>query len=149
MQHRRIRITPSAGLGPPTLVGLGLGLIAGFVLGELFGGRVGRQSVRRAIDRVRGPIAARPLSIGLLDELKQGLTEALGPDAATLQLGSAGRHTVELRGWVTDRAGRRRATQLVRQSLPAGIGLVDRLLVLGEDDRPIPEAPLRYEPEPG
>ena len=148
MQDRRIRIAPSTGLGPTTLLGLGLGLVAGFVLGELFGGPIGRRSLRRAISGLPSGNRARPWPPTRIEELRRSVAEALGPDAPIIELGSAGPTTLVLRGWVATRAARRLATRLVRESLPAPMVLVDRLLVLGEDDRPIPEIPLREEPDP-
>ena len=145
MQYRRIRKDSSAGVGAAILVGVGLGLAAGFFLGELFAGE-GPRGVGRAISPWRRrPVT--PTAAGLTDDLQVALAETIGPDARALRLVPVGRNALELHGWVASRVSRARTIRAARELLHPGIRLVDRLLVWGEDDRPAPEASLR-EPEP-
>ena len=149
MQHRRIRISASASLGPPALVAIGLGLAVGFVVGELFGGGRPSKAIRRTVGRLRTPAIPQGRASDLVEDLRATMAGALGPDANTIELAPAGRHAIELRGWVSNRGSRTRAIRLVRESLPAGMTLVDRLLIWGEDDRPLPDPAPSREPELG
>lgn len=142
MQHRRIRSDDGAGIAPTLLLGLGLGLAAGFVLGELYAGE-GRRAVKRALPwRKRDE---NPTASDLSDDLQTRLRELLGPDADTLELVPVGRNAIELHGWVSSRPSRARAIRAARDGLDPAIKLVDRLLVWGEDDGPTAEIPIPEE----
>lgn len=147
MQYRRIRTSESTGPGGAALLGLGLGLAAGFGLGELFAGQSGRRAVRRIIQRLRPPADTRPKPAELTARVRAALDQALGTEAELLGLVAVGRKAVELHGWVASRPTRSLAIRSVRAALPFDIALVDRLLVWGEDDIPTPGVPLHEEPE--
>jgi hypothetical protein len=110
----------------PALVGLGLGALAGFVLGELYG-----PAALRAVAtprRGRGPSMA---------ELVHDAQAALAGDDLLAPLGleilPVSRQTVELHGWVPSRRLRTRAHRVVREAVGAD-AVVNCLLVRGEDD---------------
>ncbi len=147
MQYRRIRTPESAGPGPAALLGLGLGLAAGFLLGEIFGGHGGRRAVGRMIRRLRGGRDPRPKPSEVTARGLAALRQALGAESELLGLVAVGQNAVELHGWVASRPTRTLAIRSVRAALPFDIALVDRLLVWGEDDIQTPDAPLREEPE--
>jgi hypothetical protein len=75
----------------------------------------------------------------LTGRLEKALAEALGTEAAGLDLVAAGRDAIEIHGWVTSRSARVRALAAARPLLGPGTRLVDRLLVWGEDDLPSPD----------
>lgn len=113
-------------------LGAGLGLAAGFALGEWVGD-VNRPRLRRAARRLAEPAAPR-------------LTAAAGARAANVVLGSepslrdyqleacaVSPGVVELRGWVPSRAARTLAGRLVR-GVPGIDSVTNSILVRGEDD---------------
>lgn len=122
---RRTAPAPRSLVGP-ALLGLGLGALAGFVLGELYGPvaeraiagrrRHGRPTLAELVHDAQGALAADPLLAGL-----------------DLQILPVNRQTVELHGWVTSRALRTRAHRAVRDAIGAD-AVVNCLLVRGEDD---------------
>ena len=115
-----------------SLVGAGLGLAAGFVLGEWLGAgkpRLPRRwGTRPATPPRPSPVAAAAVAWRALraDETLRGLD--LQPVGVTPGV-------VELHGWVPSRALRARAVRLL-QATPGIEHLVDCLLVHGEDDAP-------------
>ena len=121
-------------------MGLGVGLVAGFVLAEAVGAvdreRVSRAVARLGTDPAPAPLpparAARAAAIALAEEL--GLADVRIESRAL----APGR--VELLGWVPDR--RRRALAERTVAALAGItGVVNRLLVEQEDsDSPVSPA---------
>ncbi len=131
MVHRRIR--GRSGLAAPILVGLGLGLAAGFLLGELYSG-TGLRGVRRALVRWRSRSTERPSAQVLTAQIQDLLAPALGTDSQSLELVAVGRRGLELHGWVTSRQARARALTAGRHIVGPDRYLVDRLLVWGEDD---------------
>lgn len=147
MQYRRIRSETSTGVTPAALIGLGLGLAAGFLLGELYSGE-GRRRVTRAFSAWKHAGRTMPSPGDLTDDLQAALERLLGQDAQSLELVPVGRNALELHGWVTSRAARTRAVRTAREALDPAVHLVDRLLVWGEDDAPNPDIALREEPEP-
>ncbi len=140
MQYRRIRSRQRTGLLPTVLLGLGLGLAAGLVLGEWLGGQ-DRKTLAGRLNPWRKREAAPPEPSQLTDRLRAALTEALGPDAAGLELVPVGRQGIELHGWVPSRAARTRAIRAATATIGSSLRLVDCLLVSGEDDLPNAETP--------
>jgi hypothetical protein len=119
-----------------TTVGVGTGLLAGFALSEWMGGvtrprmeRVARRLGQAAPVRLTPAASARAVDAALRAE----------PRLASFQLEvvAVSRGTVELRGWVTDRAARTLAARVA--CAVAGIDtVINSILVRGEDDRVIP-----------
>lgn len=147
MQYRRIRRSePADSLGPLLLAGLGLGLAAGFLLGELYAGE-GTRRLSHGWGQLRRRVSRTVTPSELTEELQEKLELALGPDARSLELVAVGRGAVELHGWVTSRGARTRAYRAARAALAPEVSLIDRLLVWGEDD--LPSAPSPTEESPG
>ena len=116
--------------------GLATGLAAGVLLGAYLG-PLSRRRVGEIVQRLRTPPSPR-LSRGAQVAAAKAALLA-DPQLSDLPLEpitwSFG--TVELHGWVPDRAARARAARLV--AAVAGVtSVVNRLLVRGEDDRAIP-----------
>lgn len=146
MQYRRIRSDREPGALTAVVLGLGLGVAAGFLLGELYAGAGGGRTVKRAIPwGRRKPPVRRPSEY--TDDLLERLDTLLGADAQSFQFVQVGRNAIELHGWVTSRQSRTRAIAAARGALDQSIKLVDRLLVWGEDDRPTTALPFAEEPE--
>jgi hypothetical protein len=115
-----------------TLVGLGLGLVAGFGLGGWLGPVDRRRSLRLLEPETEAGVA--PLKAS---EAERAVERALAQDPDLRSLGlraiAVGAGVVELHGWVPSRPLRARAVRLV--ALLDGIdSLVNCLLVHGEDD---------------
>ncbi len=132
MRYRRIRGAGS-GLAPTILIGLGVGLAAGFLLGELYSG-TGLRRVRRAVERWRAKSPDRPTAQALTIEVQTALAPLLGTDSQSLELIAVGRNGLELHGWVASRSARARSIATARRIAGPARPLVDRLLVWGEDD---------------
>ena len=139
---RRLRKRGRPPVGPWALLGFGAGIAAGFLLGEVFGGggtaRVGRMvgSLKRAPGtESRSDRATTILAVLEAEPELAGLHFSLVP---------IGRGGFELRGWVSTRAARVRASRLA-QAAAGGLSIVNRLLVRGEDDTH-PELVLDDEP---
>lgn len=113
-------------LAGPALLGLGLGALVGFVLGELYGPVAERALAGR-------PRPSRPTLAELVHDAQAAL--AADPALADLDLRilPVNRQTVELHGWVGSRALRTRAHRAVRDAIGAD-AVVNCLLVRGEDD---------------
>mgnify|MGYP002624474578 FL=1 len=113
-------------LAGPALLGVALGALAGFVVGELWGPAAGRAIAKPR--RSRGPSMA---------ELVHDAQAAVAADPGLRDLGleilPVSRQTVELHGWVPTRALRTRAHRAVREAIGAD-AVVNCLLVRGEDD---------------
>jgi hypothetical protein len=117
-----------------SLVGAGLGLVTGFVLGELLGSRKLPIPPRwgsprgRLVARREGPPAAASLARAALrsdDQLHDLALETVGVSPGV----------VEIHGWVPSRNLRARAIRVVH-ALPGIERVVDCILVHGEDDVP-------------
>jgi hypothetical protein len=130
---------------PAALVGLLVGLAAGFLASEFWGGRA-PGVLRRVLPDKPAPDRA---PADLAAELEERLEQALGPDAPSLELVPVGRQAIELHGWVPSRLARSRALGIARDTLGPGIRLVDCLLVWGEDDQPTGEHPTPLQQVPG
>jgi hypothetical protein len=121
-----------------TTFGVGTGLLAGFALSEWMGGvtrprmqRVARRLGEAAHVRLTPAASARAVDAALHAESR--LAEF------SIEVVAVSRGTVELRGWVTDRAARTLAARVAR--VVAGIDtVINSILVRGEDDRIIPDS---------
>jgi BON domain len=121
-----------------TTFGVGTGLLAGFALSEWMGGvtrprmqRVARRLGQAAHGRLTPAASARAVDAALDAEPRLA--------AFNLEVVAVSRGTVELRGWVTDRAARTLAARAAR----AVVGIdtvINSILVRGEDDRIIPDS---------
>lgn len=146
MQYRRIRSGRESGSLTAVVLGLGLGVAAGFLIGELYAGEGSGRAVKRAFPwSRRRPAQRRPSEY--TDELIERLEQILGADAQSFEFVQVGRNAIEIHGWVTSRQSRTRAIKAAREALDRSIKLVDRLLVWGEDDVATAEIPLPEEPE--
>jgi hypothetical protein len=140
MQQRRIRhVVKRRSVAPALAVGAAIGLAAGFLLGEFFGGTTPAR-MGKIWNRWRSRTRART-SVDMAVHLQERLDRALGPDGQSIELIPVGRNAVEVTGWVTSRLARSRALRIARESLGPETRLVDSLLVWGEDDRLSPVPP--------
>ena len=133
MPQRRIRPETGASLLPTILTGLGIGLAIGLLAGEVWAGRG-----RKALIPWRPKPPAPPSTAILTNRVRQKLEALLGAEASGLPLVAVGRNGIELHGWVASRSSRSRAIRAIRELLGGDLTLVDRLLVWGEDDTPLP-----------
>ena len=116
-----------------TTFGVGTGLLAGFALSEWMGGvtrprmqRVARRLGQAAHGRLTPAASARAVDAALHAEPRLA--------GFSIEVVAVSRGTVELRGWVTDRAARTLAARVARAV--AGIDtVINSILVRGEDDR--------------
>jgi len=115
----------------PLLLGLSIGVAAGFVLGEL----VGPVAVRTLRTGKVG--AALPHRRQLVIELVEQAQAALEGDLVVRDCGlrviGIGDGRIELHGWVPDRRARAHAARLVQRAVVAD-EIINCLLVHGEDD---------------
>lgn len=128
-----------------SLVGAGLGLVAGFVLGGVLGSRPlpiprrwGSAPRGSLVARREGPPAAAGLARAALQNDEQ--LHDLGLEAIGVRTG-----VVEIHGWVPSRSLRARAIRVVH-ALPSIDQVVDCILVHGEDDAPEPTEDLTDRP---
>jgi hypothetical protein len=123
-------------------MGLGMGLLAGFVLAESVG-TVDRARVSRAVRRLRTDPTPAPLpSARTARAAAMALAEHLGLADLKIETRALGPGRVELLGWVPDRRRRALAERTVA-SLQGITGVVNRLLVEQEDsDSPVLEMSL-------
>jgi BON domain len=129
----RARLTRGQALGW-SAIGFGAGIVAGFLTGQWMG-RVTRARV--GVDFLgREPIGPRGSAT-----LVRAAADALEGDALLsahrLHANLVSGRTVELSGWVPDRATRTRAMRLV-QALPGIESVINSILVHGEDDFDVP-----------
>ncbi|HEY4322039.1 MAG TPA: hypothetical protein VGM77_12795 [Gemmatimonadales bacterium] len=130
---RAVDASPTSESGPwPLLLGLSLGVAAGFLLGEL----VGPLASRAVHDR---PIAGRGPRASQVRQLVAAAQAALDDDLMLrdchLRVIPIGPGRIELHGWVADRRSRGRAGRLVGDAVHAD-AIVNCLQVRGEDDIP-------------
>jgi hypothetical protein len=119
-----------------TTFGLGTGLVAGFALSEWLGGvnrprmqRVARRLGQAAPTRLTPAASARSVEAALQSESRLA--------GFIIEVVPVSRGTVELRGWVNDRASRTLAARVA--CAVTGIDtVINSILVRGEDDRVIP-----------
>jgi osmotically-inducible protein OsmY len=119
-----------------TTFGVGTGLVAGFVLSEWVGG-VSQTRVRRAAERLGQMTRVRHTSAASARAVETALAAEPRLTGCTLEVVPINRGSVELRGWVGDRAARTLAARVARAV--AGIdNVINSILVRGEDDRVFP-----------
>jgi len=129
--YRKEHLSPSQAAGW-SIAGFAAGLMAGLVLGEWFGPTPPRRGAPRPPRTRGGRRGILPTAGTLAAEAQAAL--ASEPAFAHLSARAVAPHTVEVTGWVNDRAARTRAARLVH-SLPAVDTLVNSMLVRGEDDQ--------------
>jgi hypothetical protein len=119
-----------------TTFGVGTGLVAGFVLSEWVGG-VNQSRVRRAAHRLglAGTARHTPAAAARAVETALGAEPRLA--GCTLEVVTISRGSVELRGWVGDRAARTIAARVAR-AVDGIETVINSILVRGEDDRVFP-----------
>ncbi len=120
---RKEQLSPSQTVGW-SLAGFAAGLMAGVILGEWFGPTTPRQLAERR----------SPQSSAADAEAQAQAALATDPRFAALSARLVGPRTVEVTGWVGDRAARARAARLVNH-LPNIDTLINSVLVRGEDDQ--------------
>jgi hypothetical protein len=117
--------------GGAIILGLGLGVVAGFVLGELLGPVPGR-----ALTEAMRPAATLDPSVRtLVDQARAVLEDDLLLRDCGLDVIPIGQGRIELHGWVDDRRSRARAARLVGDAVRTE-AIINCLLVRGEDDLP-------------
>jgi hypothetical protein len=122
-----------------TVVGFSAGVAAGFLLGEMVGTSGGRR-VFRLIRALRGSGTPAERRSALLGKVREALRADLSLAGLTLDVGFGSRGRIELQGWVVSRRQRSHAYRLALET--AGVPVLNRILVRGEDDRqPFPTAP--------
>jgi len=121
------------------VVGFSAGVAAGFLLGELLGASGGRRIVR-LIRTLRGPRTQAERRSDLLTKVREALRADLSLAGLMLEVGFGSRGRIELQGWVATRRQRSHAYRVALET--AGVPVLNRTLVRGEDDRqPFPVAP--------
>jgi hypothetical protein len=119
-----------------TTFGVGTGLVAGFALSEWVGG-VTQVRVRRAAQRLGQSLPVRHTSAASARAVETALGAEPRLAGCTLEVVPISRGSVELRGWVGERAARTLAARVARAV--AGIDtVINSILVRGEDDRVFP-----------
>jgi len=119
-----------------TTLGLGTGLVAGFALSEWTGG-VNRPRMRRAAQRLAHTAPARLTPAASARAVDAALQAEPRLSRFTIEVVPVSRGTVELRGWVTERASRTHAARVA--CAVSGVDtVINSILVRGEDDRIIP-----------
>lgn len=119
-----------------TTFGVGTGLVAGFALSEWVGD-VGPARVRRAAQRLGHTAPVRHTSAASARAVETALGAEPRLGGCTLEVVPISRSSVELRGWVGDRAARTLAARVARAV--TGIEtIINSILVRGEDDRVFP-----------
>jgi hypothetical protein len=122
-----------------TVVGFSAGVAAGFLLGEMVGTSGGRR-IFRLIRALRGSGTPAERRSALLGKVREALRADLSLTGVTLEVGFGSRGRIELQGWVASRRQRSHAYRLALET--AGVPVLNRILVRGEDDRqPFPTAP--------
>lgn len=115
--------------------GVGTGLVAGFALSEWVGG-VNPLRVRRAAKRLSQTMPRHsPAAVARAAETALQAEPRLA--GFSLEAMPVSRGTIELRGWVADRAARTLASR-VACAVPGIDTVINSILVRGEDDRVFP-----------
>jgi hypothetical protein len=119
-----------------TTLGVGTGLVAGFALSEWTGG-VNRPRMRRAATRLGQAAPVQRTSAASARAVEAALQSEARLSGFSIEVVPISRGTVELRGWVTNRAARTLAARVA--CAVSGIDtVINSILVRGEDDRIIP-----------
>ena len=119
-----------------TTFGLGTGLVAGFALSEWVGG-VNQTRVKRAAKSLGHSSPVHHTSAASARAVESALAAEARLSGCALQVVPISRSSVELRGWVGDRAARTLAAR-VACAVTGVESVVNSILVRGEDDRVIP-----------
>jgi osmotically-inducible protein OsmY len=119
-----------------TTLGVGTGLLTGFALSEWVGG-VSQTRVRRAAQRLGQSTPTRHTRSALARSVETALAGESRLAGCTLEVAPISRASVELRGWVGDRAARTLAGRVAR-AVPGIESVINSILVRGEDDRVFP-----------
>src|SRR5947207_3344776 len=131
-RRARRRPDPADGLTdllPLVLTGLGVGLAAGFLLGQLLSGRSPRALARLLPWRVERPTRRVPSAVARVRAALEGEPSLSGLDFNLMPAGGRG---LELHGWVGSRLLRARALRLAQAAAGSGVAIIDCLLVRGE-----------------
>ncbi len=119
-----------------TTFGVGTGLVAGFALSEWVGG-VNQTRVRRVAKSLGHTGAVHHTSAASARAVETALGAEPRLAGCALEVVPISRRSVELRGWVGDRAARTMAAR-VAGAVPGVETVINSILVRGEDDRVIP-----------
>ncbi len=119
-----------------TTFGVGTGLVAGFAISEWVGG-VNQTRVRRVAKSLGHSSPVHHTSAASARAVEGALTGETRLSGCALEVVPISRNSVELRGWVGDRAARTLAAR-VACAVPGVETVVNSILVRGEDDRIIP-----------
>jgi BON domain len=117
-------------------IGVGTGLVAGFALSEWVGG-VNQTRVKRAAKSLSHSSTVHHTSAASARAVEGALTGERRLSDCLLEVVPISRSSVELRGWVGDRAARTLAGRVAR-AVPGVESVINSILVRGEDDRVIP-----------
>ncbi len=120
-----------------TTFGVGAGLVAGFALSEWVGG-VNPVRFRRAAQRLGQTAPVRHTTAGSARAVETALGAEPRLAGCTLEVVPISRGSVELRGWVGDRAARTLAARVAR-AVDGIDTVINSILVRGEDDRVFPD----------
>jgi BON domain-containing protein len=116
-----------------TTFGVGTGLVAGFALSEWLGG-VTRPRMQRVARRLGQAAQVRPTPAASARAVDAALHAEPRLAGFSIEVVPVSRGTVELRGWVTNRAARTLAARVA--CAVTGIDtVINSILVRGEDDR--------------
>ena len=119
-----------------TTFGVGTGLVAGFALSEWLGG-VNQTRVRRVAKSLGETRPGHHTSAASARAVQTALGAEPRLTGCALEVLPISRRSVELRGWVGDRAARTLAGR-VAAAVPGVETVINSILVRGEDDRIIP-----------
>ena len=119
-----------------TAFGVGTGLVAGFALSEWVGG-VNQTRVKRAAKSLGHTSPVHHTSAASARAVQGALAAEARLAGCALEVVPISRSSVELRGWVGDRAARTLAARVAR-AVTGVESVVNSILVRGEDDRVIP-----------
>ncbi len=119
-----------------TTLGMGAGLVAGFALSEWVGG-VNQTRVRRVAKSLGHSTPLHHTSAASARAVEGALSGETRLSGCALEVVPISRNSVELRGWVGDRAARTLAAR-VACAVPGVDSVINSILVRGEDDKVIP-----------
>jgi osmotically-inducible protein OsmY len=115
---------------------VGAGLVTGFALSEWMGG-VNQTRVKRAAKSLGHASPVHHTSAASARAVEGALAAEARLSGCALEVVPISRSSVELRGWVGDRAARTLAARVAR-AVTGVESVVNSILVRGEDDRIIP-----------
>jgi osmotically-inducible protein OsmY len=115
---------------------VGAGLVTGFALSEWMGG-VNQTRVKRAAKSLGHTSPVHHTSAASARAVEGALAAEARLSGCALEVVPISRSSVELRGWVGDRAARTLAARVAR-AVTGVESVVNSILVRGEDDRVIP-----------